>query len=193
MGVVDPGVGTRRRGIVVKSSQHYFIGPDNGLFSFVFNREGFRAYEILADTLPESISPTFHGRDIFAPVAAWIAAGKDVRQHLKPVVDVINFIKPPLQKSDTRFQLEVLHVDHFGNIILNFHRNDWLKAESLPNISVKIKDVDLKNVSKTFGSAAEGEIVLLWDSSDYLQIACNQGNAAQIYGIKTGDPATLHL
>ncbi|NIW00277.1 hypothetical protein GWN26_14605, partial [Candidatus Saccharibacteria bacterium] len=95
-----------------------FIGPDNGVFSFVFQREGAQVYEILLDEFAEEISTTFHGRDVFAPIAAWIAAKKSLKNYLAPVKEAHTFLHSPHQISENEFEIEVMHVDHFGNLIL---------------------------------------------------------------------------
>ncbi|RMH98751.1 MAG: hypothetical protein D6681_11680 [Calditrichaeota bacterium] len=191
--VVDPGVGTERKGLVVKTSRHYFVGPDNGVFSFVYHREGYRAYEILPEKLPGEISPTFHGRDIFARLAAWLAAGKNVGQYLAPISEGYSFLKPYQVVGDRELLLEVLHVDHFGNLILNFHQTDWLNFDSPDDLSVDIGDHRIRGLHHTFGAVPEGQPVLNWDSSGYLQIAINGGNAARELNCTVGDQLRLRL
>lgn len=189
--VVDPGVGMARKGIVLKTSQHFFVGPDNGIFSFVIHREGYQASEIILKAFAEEISHTFHGRDVFARIAAWIGRGKDISKFLTPLKEVASFLKPPHKINDREFALEVIHIDHFGNVILNFQKNDLLGYEEQGRVSLKIKEIELKKIYDTFGMVSQGELLLCWDSSGFLQIAQNMGNAAQKLSSSVGDQALL--
>lgn len=191
--VVDPGVGTERRGMMVKTSHHFFVGPDNGIFSFVFHREGFQAWEINLGAFSEDVSPTFHGRDVFAPLAAWIGRGENLSKYLLPLREPQTFLRPPHRVGEKELQLEVLHVDHFGNLILNFHKNDWLGLEDVSELRVIVKDLELREIQHTFAAAPEGELLLCWDSSGFLQIARNQGNASRSLAMGVGDPIRLLL
>jgi len=189
--VVDPGVGTERKGIVVKTSQHYFVGPDNGIFSFVTHREGYQASEIMLKAFSEEVSHTFHGRDVFARIAAWIGGGKDIKKFLNPLREVVSFLKPPHKNNDNEFILEVIHVDHFGNLILNFQKNDLLGYEDTSGVTLKIKEFELHRIHETFGMVPRGELLLCWDSSGFLQIAQNMGNAAEKINSSVGDQLRL--
>lgn len=191
--VVDPGVGTDRHGLVIKTSQYYFVGPDNGVFSFIYAREAFQAYRIVLHKIETDISPTFHGRDVFAPIAAKIAANKNIGNYLVETREVVSFLHPPLRISDMTFSLKALTIDHFGNIIVNFHKKDWQKLGNTPNISVVIKDQTFSGIQETFGNTGEGELLLTWDSSGYLQIACNRGNAARKLQFSLTDPIQLKI
>ncbi len=191
--VVDPGVGTERNGLVIKTSQYYFIGPDNGVFSFIYAREAYQAYRIVLHQMEVTISPTFHGRDVFAPIAAKIAANKNIGNYLAETREVVSFLHPPVRTSEKTFTLEALTIDHFGNIILNFHKKDWQKLGNTPNISVVINDQTLNGIHETFGKTGEGELLLTWDSSDYLQIACNKGNAAERLQFSLTDSIQLKI
>ncbi len=191
--VVDPGVGTTRRGVVIKTSQHIFVGPDNGVFSYIFYNEGFQAYEIDLASLPNHISNTFHGRDVFSRIAALATVDGQLDKHLKTIKEVRNFLTQPAKLAEFELMLEVIHVDHFGNLILNFHRNDLIKFEKTPEIRVEFDDIRLDSVSETFGSVADGELALLWDSSKFLQIAQNKGNASKKLGAGVGKKIRLYL
>lgn len=191
--VVDPGVGTSRHGIVVKTSRHYFVGPDNGVFSFVIRREGFQAFRILLDAFEEPVAPTFHGRDVFVRIAAWLANGQALPNYLSPVKKIDSFLNPPQKISGRELMLEVFHIDHFGNMVLNLHRNDLLEFDDLSGIRVRIGDVELNSLLDTFGAAEKGALLLSWDSSDFLQIAQNMGSAAKQLNAAIGDRVHLYL
>lgn len=191
--VVDPGVGTARRGVVVKSSKHYFVGPDNGLFSFVCYREGCQTFEIQHDGFDHPVSSTFHGRDVFAPVAAWIAKGQDVEPHLKAVESPESFIRPIRKISRNEFLTEVLHIDHFGNIILGLHIDEWqsMEIDALP--TVEFGSVKLSGLVQTFGEVQKGQLCLMWDSSGFLQIANYMDSAAAGLNAAVGDDIRIIL
>ncbi len=191
--VVDPGVGTTRRGVVIKTSQHYFVGPDNGVFSFVFQREGFQAYEINLQEFNEEISPTFHGRDVFARIAAWLADGRSLDNYLQPIKTMASFLRAPHKINENTYELEIIHIDHFGNLILNFDRQIWMSLQNHKNIHLQIKNIELKTIKSTFGDVSKNEIAMLWDSSGYLQISQNQGNAAKTLQSSVGDVVRLKI
>ncbi|HQU70960.1 MAG: SAM-dependent chlorinase/fluorinase [Calditrichaeota bacterium] len=191
--VVDPGVGTSRRGMVIKSSQHYFIGPDNGVFSFVFQREGCRSYAISLDAFHEEIADTFHGRDVFAPLAAKLACGKDILPFLEPLQDPVSFLNSPRQIDDNQLMLEVLHTDHFGNLILNFSKSDWILRGANEDLTVVAGQHRISGIQKTFGEVAAGETLITWDSTGFLQLAVNMGNAAKELNIHSGEKVRLEL
>ncbi|MCB0285137.1 MAG: SAM-dependent chlorinase/fluorinase [Calditrichaeota bacterium] len=191
--VVDPGVGTSRQGIVIKTSQYYFVGPDNGVFSYVFHREGYQAFRIDLNALPDDIANTFHGRDVFARIGAWLAAGKLPENVLSPQKSVQSFIKIPHKTAGNRMNLEVLHIDHFGNLVLNLHRQDWQVLESPETYRLVIKHLEFTTIRETFGDVPSGELLLLWDSSGYLQISKNQGDAAKTLQVNVGETAQLIL
>lgn len=189
--VVDPGVGTERKGIVVKTSQHYFVGPDNGIFSFVLHREGYQASEIMLKAFNEEVSHTFHGRDVFARIAAWIVSGRDIKKFLNPLKEVYSFLKPPHKNRENEFILEIIHLDHFGNMILNFQKSDLLGFEDLSGVSLKIQELEIRRIHDTFGMVPRGELLLCWDSSGFLQIAQNMGSAAEKINCTVGDQVRL--
>lgn len=191
--VVDPGVGTSRRGLMVKTSQHFFVGPDNGVFSFVYHREGFQALEIQLTSFHDPVAPTFHGRDIFARIGAWQAAGKRLDNYLRPIKEPVTFLKPPHKVDAHTLELEIVHIDHFGNLILNFHQQDWMALGEVEQFQLQYQDLKFEQIYKTFGEVGKGEYCLNWDSSGFLQIARNLGNAAEQLAAKVGDKAILRV
>ncbi len=191
--VVDPGVGPARNGIVVKTSQHYFVGPDNGVFSYVYRREGHQLTEIQVDSLETHISPAFRGRDVFSYVAAMLAAGADTSQYLSPTKSSVSFLKSPAEINENEFLLEVIHIDHFGNLILNFHKNDLMNLKNVTDESLDIKGVKIRDINITFGEVPEGEHLLVWGTSGFLQIVRNMGSAAKTLAVQTGEQVQLTL
>jgi S-adenosylmethionine hydrolase len=192
--VVDPGVGTRRRPILIQTQQGFFVGPDNGLLILAAEHQGIsRIHEITNPQfmLPR-VSSTFHGRDVFAPAAAHLANGVHPTEFGPEIRDAV---KPEFTKVTRRKDVlvgEVLHVDNFGNIITNIgekeiariHMKDVVNVE-LPNQKLKLK------LCKAYGEAKPQEPLALMGSHNYLEIAINQGNAAAEFATKSGDKIKL--
>lgn len=178
--IVDPGVGTERRALVVKTSNYIFVGPDNGSFSLIYQElQDFEAFEILPEkALKPPFSSTFHGRDLFAPAVAFLLLKKDLLSFTKPIskdsVVKINF--PPPQKIPEGYILSVWYVDYFGNLITNFSKE---LAQKPFKVLVNEKEVPLV---KSYGYAKKGELIALFGSENLLEIAINQGSAYQILG-----------
>lgn len=190
--VVDPGVGTARKGLVIQTANYHFIGPDNGVFSLIYENEAFNSFEILVDALPWKVAATFHGRDVFSPLAALLAGGKSINRFLTATKKHTSFVKPIRKMEKKRFQVPVVHVDHFGNVILNFQRKEYSKMKA-KKFKIVIGDHKFGKIYNTFGEVPQNEFLLMWDSSDYLQIAKNGGSAARELGISTDSEVGLML
>ncbi|GAB4335033.1 MAG: hypothetical protein Kow0037_14250 [Calditrichia bacterium] len=189
--VVDPGVGTERRGIVLQCNNRFFIGPDNGVFSYILFEEDLQVLQILESRLGHSVSSSFHGRDVFAPVAAMLANGEDINPITTPVKDPVSFFEPCELINDHEMELTVVHIDHFGNVIFNFSRADWKKLNWSNNLRLKLERGFIQGLHNTFGEVPEGGVLLMWDSSDFLQLAQNKGNAAKLLNIQVGQKFRL--
>lgn len=213
--VVDPGVGSTRRPIAVKTRNAYFIAPDNGVLSYVlFQEEGYRVVE-LADPryrLPDP-SSTFHGRDIFSPAAAHLAAGVPFDDLGPQVANPVLLNPPHFLLADDRIEAEVLNVDHFGNLRTSVLILNWVDEETLelnplltkqpdvevpkrftaPRVVVEVGDLKINGISTTFSDVQVGQPLAYVGSEGGLEIAINQGNAARTFGVKPGDPVTLRL
>lgn len=190
--VVDPGVGTDRRSLVVRTSKYFFIAPDNGVLSFIFDKEDCQIHKILENKLVHKISNNFHGRDVFAPIASWIAVGKDILHLLKPTSNYVSFLSKPIRINENQFTIHVIHIDNFGNCILDFNKEDWLNIEK-EHPGAKPQIFKINGFVKSFGDVEKGDFLMNWDSIDYLQIAINQGDAAKKTGLKIGDHVTLKI
>jgi hypothetical protein len=190
--VVDPGVGTARRPILVEAEGQYFIGPDNGVLSMVYSREKHKVRLIANEEyFRKPVSATFHGRDIFAPVAAHIAAGVAPARMGKPIGDYLqpDFVTP--QRSGKRtWTGRILKIDRFGNLVTNFHIRDF---EDQGRAFVTIGRRKISTLVRTYAEARPGELVLIVGSSGYLEVSVNQGSAAKQVGGKTGAPARLTI
>jgi S-adenosylmethionine hydrolase len=194
--VVDPGVGTRRRPIVIQTKQSFFVGPDNGLLILAAEKQGIiRVYELANPRfmLPK-VSCTFHGRDIFAPAAAHLLNG------VKPAEfgpEIREAAKPEFAKVTRRNGVlvgEVLHVDGFGNIITNINEKEVAQSHVKGAVSVELPSYKLKlKLGKAYGEAGPQEPLALIGSHGFLEIALNQGNAAAKFKAKPGDKIKLLL
>ncbi len=190
--VVDPGVGTTRRPILVEAAGQFFIGPDNGVFSIVMAREKFKARHITARKyfLPE-ISNTFHGRDIFAPVAAHLRSGVPPSKFGRLIRDPLRSrFEEPVRTGKRFWSGTVLKIDRFGNLITNFRTDEFPQLRERPfEMTAGIQPVT--KMVETYGDAPRGEFVVVPGSSGYLEVACNQDSAAKRIGCGVGAPVEL--
>ncbi len=189
LSVVDPGVGTKRRAIIIQTKQAYFVGPDNRLLILAAESQGIQhIYEL---TNPKFMLPktsrTFHGRDVFAPAAAFLGKGvkpeKFGPEILEPVRPEFTLVK----HRDGSVIGRVLHVDSFGNIITNINRLEAAQVGIKEAINLKLSNQELKlKVKATYGDTKPNEPLALIGSHGFLEIAVNRGNAAEKYQAKTG-------
>lgn len=194
--VVDPGVGTSRKGLCAEALGQFFVAPDNGVLSLVARRDkNLRTRELAnrALWLP-SPSSTFHGRDIFAPVAAAIASGSARPEDVGPIVSGIELLADlqPRQIEPGVWQARILSVDRFGNVITN------LEASVFPQVAtgrfaIEAGTHSVNTFSKTFGDAARGACFAFLGSSGYVELGMNQQSAAELLGISAGDSITLRF
>ncbi|MDD2694950.1 MAG: SAM-dependent chlorinase/fluorinase [Anaerolineales bacterium] len=188
--VVDPGVGTERRAIALRLGQQYFVGPDNGVFTRVLKRAASQGWPVQAVhlTRPEywlpRVSAVFHGRDIFAPAAAHLAAGAPLEALGEAIGDLILLPLPEPQRTPSGWRGEVLHVDHFGNLTCSIRREHLGEH---PDATIRIAGVKIHGIVGTFGERPPGELVALYGSSEDLILAVVAGSAAQRLNVKPGE------
>lgn len=190
--VVDPGVGTKRRPIIVETEYGYFVGPDNGVLLLAALKDGVRHVYVIENPLYMllKVSNTFHGRDIFASVAAHLAAGVNASQFGKEIRDYVepNFTKPRFQEN-TVFG-EVLHIDSFGNIITNISSKIFKKLGVRESESIWIKlgkKTTALKLCSAYGDVSPSGALAVVGSHGFLEISVNQSNAAKRFKTKTGD------
>lgn len=194
--VVDPGVGGDRRPLLVVTDDRYFIGPDNGLFSFVYAHDAVsRVIHITADHyFRRPVSQTFHGRDVFAPVAAWLSKGIDSSRFGEVVEDPVTFPVPVDRiGEDGLLRGEVCAVDRFGNLLTNVRQQtlDTLRqrAEGRP-LTVVLGEREIPVTSGGYGHQAP--LFALVGSSGLLEIAAREASCAQVTGIRSrGTPVVV--
>jgi S-adenosylmethionine hydrolase len=192
--VVDPGVGTERRPLLVTAENQYFVAPDNGVLSMIYEREeNVVARNVTAaHYFLQPISKTFHGRDIFAPIAAWLSKGWQTASMGEEITDHKKFALPKPKATDGVVKGIVMRVDTFGNLITNFRVED-LPESALTNGEVKFQ-VGTQAVSRmvpTFASGDAGEPVAYVGSAGYVEIAVNKGNASRTLSIGRGTAVVL--
>ena len=191
--VVDPQVGSERDPILVQTGKgKYFIGPDNGLFSKVITREGLaKAWKLDKPAFfrQGGVSRTFHGRDIFGPVAAHLAAGTDPESMGTPLKTLISTPDKEATMSGQVISAEVLHIDHYGNVILNLSIDSdiapKLKEGNLAKISIGRESYSAPLV-KTYGDVEKGHLLLLYGGNGLLEIGMNQGSAEAKLKVEPG-------
>lgn len=195
--VVDPGVGTARRPILASSDGYHFVAPDNGVLSMVYAREErIHVRHITADHyFRQPVSNTFHARDVFAPVAAYLAKMVDSHKFGDEIEDYVRFAAPkPKPAADNKLRGVVLKVDRFGNLITNVTLED-APALFAPNATFKIV-VGSKEVSEiraAYAEGAPGEVFAMLGSMGYLEIVANRAAAAQLTGAGKGSEVSILL
>jgi S-adenosyl-L-methionine hydrolase (adenosine-forming) len=194
LAVVDPGVGSKRRGIILRSDRYLFVGPDNGLFSLVVP-EAVEAFEIQPSAyLPEKVSNTFHGRDIFASVAAALAAGIKPEQLGASIRDPKR-LAPLAVVIGSTIKSQIIHIDRFGNGVTGIERRHF-HSDSLPASFVLRAGGTVIRIQKWFYAeepVVSGEPFVIWGSLNFLEISVTNGSAAESLRLSCGQYVTLEL
>ncbi len=193
--VVDPGVGSARRPILMEAGGQFFIGPDNGTFSLVHARHPENlVWEISnPEWMLSHVSRTFHGRDLFAPAAARLAAGVSPDQAGPRIFDALQLAVAEPKKLDAHsWDGAVIWVDHFGNLITNFHLPEFEKIRTSA-FEVQIGNEKIHRLALHYAECPPGQLFVIEGSSGYLEICINQTSAALQLGIGTGTPVKLLL
>ncbi len=187
--IVDPGVGTERRPLLVSGETQYFVAPDNGVLSLVYEQETalLVRHATAEHYFLQPVSKTFHGRDIFAPVAGWLSKGWQSASMGEEINDYKRFALPKPKAAEGVTQGTVLRMDHFGNLLTNFRPDDMpdgaLKSGTL---KMQVNGKEVKRLVETFAQGEPGEPVALVGSSGFIEIAVNKGNAARVVGAGRG-------
>jgi S-adenosyl-L-methionine hydrolase (adenosine-forming) len=198
--IVDPGVGSARRAIALHAGDWYFVGPDNGLFSYIISEQTLHATVFLKNSayhLP-SVSSTFHGRDIFAPVGAYIARGlTGIFSELGPPVDPSSLKRLEVGgavRDGTTINAHIVHVDNFGNLITNISLTLVSELYTVSHVQIVFKEngITVERLRQFFADGPDdGQAFIYSDSSGYVGIAVRNGNAAKTLGLGFG--ASLEL
>ena len=186
--VVDPGVGGARRPILIEAAGNYFIGPDNGILSLALgNKEPARIIHLSNPNYHrQPVGATFHGRDIFAPVAAYLSVGIDVTAFGEPVLDFTRIAWPGITRSSAGLHGEIVYIDGFGNLFTNVTERE---LEDLPveKLAISVGDVVIQGLTANYSAGGKGSCGALINSWGLLEVAVYQGNAQQHCGARIGD------
>jgi S-adenosyl-L-methionine hydrolase (adenosine-forming) len=184
LAVVDPGVGTKRRGMVLEISGHTFVTPDNGLLTHILATNGdpnMNTYSIENDSLFLShCSNTFHGRDVFAPVVARLAAGMAPESVGPRIENPVRFSIPQLKKTSHTLEGRIVYVDHFGNLVSNIPAKDVEVLAEEGEITITLGDTEIKSLSQSYEAANNGGVLAIIDGFNRLEVSIRNGNAAKI-------------
>ena len=193
--VVDPGVGSARRPILSAAGGHFFIAPDNGVLSMIYDAAPQAKVRLISNTklMAHDVSRTFHGRDIFAPAAAHLAKSVPSARFGKLIHDYVRIEGThPEKLSATHYRGMIFKADRFGNLITNFHIDNFPAITSRA-FEMQIGNEAIRRLALTFSEAEIGELVAIVGSSGYLEIAANQASAAEILGCGARTPVQLRL
>lgn len=172
--VVDPGVGSARKPIIVESDEYYFVGPDNGVFSYVFNEDS-RTFAI---TVTHQVSATFHARDIFAPAAGLLSKGKKPHDLGYEIHDYVVLRFPQSTHVGNEVQGEVVYIDHFGNLITNIPTSVNTTTIRIANRMIRVKEC--------YAEGNEGELIAIEGSAGFFEIAAKNSSAQKLLHVCTG-------
>ena len=194
--VVDPGVGSARRAVIIEADGDYFVGPDNGIFSYIVSSivsssKNLKAVHITEERyMLSKDSPTFQGRDLFAPVAAWLSKGIALEE-FGPVIHDLNTVpipEPVVESAVVRGN--VIYIDRFGNAITNITMNDLSGLGE--NYIVEIKGREVRTL-KYYSEASGNDLNCLINSSGHLELFVNRGNASERFSIYKGERVVVHI
>jgi len=184
--VVDPGVGSERDGLIMQWERGFLVGPDNGIFDLIVQAEPLRCFKM---NTQRDISATFHGRDVFAPVAAQLADGEQPAMFGSEIKYSPNNLLAFHKKRD-KISVAILTVDHFGNVIFAIQKKD-IPARQISII--EFNDYRFHEIKNYYSEVETGRFLCLWNSLGFLEIACNQGRAVEQLNIKMEDKLIIYL
>ncbi len=191
--VVDPGVGSTRRIVLLATEKHLFLAPDNGVLTLLLEDKTAKAYEVgCAHLYKQPLSTTFHGRDIFAPVAAALANGMQPEEtgNMLPISELTALRLPQVAIDSGRqtIQGSVVVIDHFGNLMTNIHRDAFTRLfAATETVRISIKHQAIHGLATSYSATPAGALLALFGSRGYLEIAINGGNAAEQLDFSMGD------
>ena len=191
--VVDPGVGSARRGIAAEAGHYRFVAPDNGVLTAVLDEQPPRRVVELTERkyARPTVSRTFEGRDRFAPAAAWLAKGIDLAALGRSAGGIQRLEIPTPAAGDGRIEGEVLRVDRFGNLITNIDRKAFEKLAAGGPLDIRIGPHQVSRVVSTYADAGPGDLCALFGSTDHLEVAVNGASAAEALDLRRG--AAVHV
>jgi S-adenosylmethionine hydrolase len=191
--VVDPGVGSARRPILIKGGDYFFVGPDNGLFSYVYDREReVRVFHLTnREYFRHPVSNTFHGRDLFGPVAAAVSKGVEPEKLGNEIDDYVRLGPLRVRAVEGGLEALVLHVDRFGNCITNITREDLTEEMLMKGARLVAAGHEITSFRQFFAEEEGGELFAVWGSAGFLEIVAFQRSAAHLLGIERGQQVVV--
>jgi S-adenosylmethionine hydrolase len=194
LAVVDPGVGSDRRAIVIECADQYFVGPDNGLFSWICEREGnWTATNITNQRfVRHTISNTFHGRDIFAPVAAALSSGHKPEEFGPELADMVQLdsLEPTVTDANT-IKGRIIHIDRFGNCVTNFTRRTLASRSGPTSWRISLSDREITSFRDFFAESEASELFAIAGSAGFIEICVRNGSAAKLLNVQRGESVQL--
>jgi S-adenosyl-L-methionine hydrolase (adenosine-forming) len=189
--VVDPGVGSERRPIIVQSKDYRFVAPDNGVLSMVYEREErVEVRQVTAEHFfRKPVSNTFHGRDIFSPVAAWLSRGMEIEKFGTVITDYARFTSVrPKRENGSLLKGVAIKVDKFGNVVTNITPEDipQIFGKDPPPFSIRINGHEITRVHDSFAAGGPAELFAVVGSSGFIEICTNRGSAAKVLNVNRG-------
>jgi hypothetical protein len=193
--VVDPGVGTARRPILVTAGTHYFVAPDNGVLSLVYEREERVSVRHITSShyFREPVSQTFHGRDVFAAVAGWLSKGMEPAKFGEPIEDFVRFTAPRAKAGEAnQVKGVVLKVDKFGSLITNITPSD-VSGIFGGEFKITVGNATVTKLAVNYAEGGKGEVFAILGSGGFLEISVNKGSAAQVAQANKGSEVVVTM
>ncbi|MDQ4122120.1 MAG: SAM-dependent chlorinase/fluorinase [Acidobacteriota bacterium] len=188
LAVVDPGVGSARRAIAAMSEKYFFVAPDNGLLSFVYDAEpSIKVFNITNERFfRHPVSATFHGRDVFAPIAGALSRGVSPAELGEEISDFVRFeIKKPKAIDENTIEAEIFHIDRFGNCLVNLKRDDLPQKFLDRSFLIEISDRKIERLQNFYAEAeAHGELFMIFGSAGFLELVSFKDSAAKKLGVE---------
>ena len=196
--VVDPGVGSSRKPIAIQAGGQFFVGPDNGLFSYVCDRLPVTGVFHLTNTqyFLDPVSPTFNGRDIFAAVAAARSSGVEPKELGTEITDYVRLKSlTPETSRNGEIKARVIHIDRFGNCVTNITRNELRREQIKAGVTLRIKGKTIKSFRNYFAEESDSreKVFAVWGSAGFLEIAVANASAAKLLRVQRGDAVVISM
>jgi S-adenosylmethionine hydrolase len=193
MVVVDPGVGGLRKNIAVLTDHYIFVGPDNGIFTMTLSKEKPREIRMIKNPpfVKTRISDTFHGRDVFAPCAGYLSAGKNFTGVGPPVKRLKSLTYPGVTREGNVLKGEVVTIDSFGNMITNISKHTFQSFAGKRKTEIFFGTERFNKVMNRYIDVPQGSPLVLFGSSGYLEISMNEGNASSYFMTSVGTPVSI--
>jgi len=190
--VVDPWVGTSRRALAVSAGGHLFVGPDNGLFTFLFAEPGWKAMALEGPAYRLSaVSRTFHGRDVFAPAAAYLSLGVPLHRFGSEIADPVRLAWPRARWEGDALVGEVVHADRFGNLVTSIRARELVSLGPEESLAMEVGDAAVSGLSTAYSDRSPGELGAIVGSSDRLELFVRNGSARERLGAARGVRVTV--